>query len=604
MGGVARQARPLGCPRLLVVLIVLVNTVVGADPKWIQKITDGLELETDEHCFVIAGEWTVLIAIDEPQPPPGVWRFLRDLQLAITRNSLLNQYAPGWLGRLRGLRSKVDNPERWWRNDQFPARTQRNRRGLINAAGHVFKFLFGTATEDEVEDIKRVVREFERRQGRMLTMMGEFTTIVNHTYDEIQTNRDQLNLLAQTVRSLTGRLTSELSFLHQRLKMLRRRVDIEFVLQELEGIVHYYVRSHEAFLHRKENLEAGRLTENILPPEILLSILDNPEDGRAHVVSPLQWYYENTAIVPVWFDRRLIYRTRLPLVDSLEWHYVAVRRWPVPVGDWQASVLLPEVVLKDTKSGALDVSPDCYGHRPRVCRRGLISRPTAHSCVARLLVNEPAYDPDCTVMMERRVPVDVVRPKAPNVYVLITSGANLTYRCEGRREVRWAVVAGVYRVTIESPCSLYGNNWYLTATFERTINITLQLKRNDFTLNVSLTDLLVNFTSFQPLESDLKQLSDVDRRNFKIADIVEKPLPNRESAVDNRLWHLLWTLPVLAVGGGAVTIRRWLRRAPAASSKERVEIELKPVSQPETSIRPSTSLFDFGAGTPTGFSTG
>ena len=220
-----------------------------------------------------------------------------------------------------------------------------------HAVYHAFRFLFGTATDDEVaiENIKYAVYALAESQGCMVTLMKKFTTVVNFTYNEIQANCNQINRLTAHVQSLTAQLNSELSFLHQCLWVQERRMDIEFVLQ-----------SHEAFLHRKENLEAGRLTENILPHEVLKSILSNSDDGSTQMISPLQWYYENTAVVPIWFDHCLVYRAKLPLVGSTEWHHVIIRCWPMPLGDWEATVLLPGVVLKDKRTGVLNVSPNCY----------------------------------------------------------------------------------------------------------------------------------------------------------------------------------------------------------------------------------------------------
>ena len=88
-------------------------------------------------------------------------------------------------------------------------------------------------------------------------------------------------------------------------------MDIEFVLQDLEAVTHDYIQSHEAFWHRKENLEAGHLTENILPPEVLKLILSNSNNGSTQMISPLQWSYENTAVVSIWFDHHLVYQTKL-----------------------------------------------------------------------------------------------------------------------------------------------------------------------------------------------------------------------------------------------------------------------------------------------------
>ena len=66
-----------------------------ADPAWIREVPDGLKLQADDDCFVIAGQWMVLVSIDDPRPPPALIRSVHELQTAVRRNSLLTQYVPG-----------------------------------------------------------------------------------------------------------------------------------------------------------------------------------------------------------------------------------------------------------------------------------------------------------------------------------------------------------------------------------------------------------------------------------------------------------------------------------------------------------------------------
>ena len=555
MGGFVNQPWLLSGSGLLCVLLAGIGAIPGVMTSWIKPIPDGLELIVDQHCFVIAGEWTVLISIDEPQPPPELNHFFESLQTAIRRNTLLGEYMYGWINRLRALRKAVKNPRHWWRTHQPPVHIhRRQRRALVDMVGHTFKFLFGTATEDEVEDIKRLVHTLADDQGHVMTLMDEFTTVVNHTYDEIHASHNRLNAITMSIRSLTNRLRSELSFLHQRLHIQERRMDIELMLQELESITHNYVRSHEAFLHRKENLEAGRLTENILSPEILQSILDSPGDGNVCIISPLQWYYENTAIVPIWIDQRLIYRARLPLVELVGWHHVTVHRWPVPVGDWQATILLPDAVLKDTRTGDLDMSPVCYGHRPRVCQRGLISRPATHSCMARLLTTEPAYDPNCTLIVEHRMPLDLVHPQAPNTYILMTNGTDLALRCEGQSEVSTSVMSGVYRISLEPPCSLYGTGWHLVSTFQRSVNVSFHTQEVSFPVRDTIAGLFTNLSDFNPLVSELKLMKSMEQKELRIRDL-DCPHQETRSSGLNNFWHSLWIVPLLGI---IIGIAVWL----------------------------------------------
>ena len=98
------------------------------------------------------------------------------------------------------------------------------------------------------------------------------------------------------------------------------------------------------------------------------------------------------------------------------------------------------------------------------------------------------------------MPPDVVHPWAPNEHILIMTGIQLIYWCDGQLESRITVTTRIYRVTVESLCILYGNNRYLIATFQRYINVSLQADTTDFTLNSTFTNLLTNFSDFHPLQ--------------------------------------------------------------------------------------------------------
>ena len=156
-----------------------------------------------------------------------------------------------------------------------------------------------------------------------------------------------------------------------------------------------------------------------------------------------------------------------------EWQHITIRCWPMPVGSWQATIQLPKVVLKDTRTGTLDVSPSCYGQRPRVCWHGLITHPTTHGCLSGLLTTDPTYNHECTLLFEPRLHRDAVYPRTSNVYILSTNGTDLVHRCEGQLESRLTLATGVYELTLASPCTLYGKDWHLTATFQQTVDICL-----------------------------------------------------------------------------------------------------------------------------------
>ncbi len=583
MGRLGLKAWALGCFGLSLLLLA-----AGAD-TWAQPLPDGLDVKVDENCRVIAGEWTILVIIDEPAPPPELIPLINGLEEAVQKHNLLDPYTPNWIIRLRAARDAVSSPRRWWRASAPSLRRTRKPRGLFDAVGHGFKFLFGTSTEDEVDDIRRVVSTLAAKQSRLFSVMDQFTTIINHTYDEIQTNRNQINLLSTGLQQLSRNLGDQMTHALHRIRVQEARTDVEVLLTQIEDATRRYITAHEAFIHRKENLEAGRLTENILPPDVLQSLLGRADNENAQFVSPIQWYYENSVVIPIWTDTHLIYRTRLPLVDPIAWHHVTVQKWPVPMKEWQATVILPDEVLRDTRTGELDVSPTCFGQRPRVCRRGLINRPNVHPCVARLLGKEPAYDPSCIVSMQRRLPVDVVYPQVFNTYILITGGTDLVLRCEGRAERSTTLQAGAYRLELEYPCSLHGDNWNLSPTFQRSINVTLDQRELPFEINTTFADWFKNSTDYDPLILDLGKMDDVDRKQIAFGDFLPQADMIPDWSGSNHTWHVIWPILVMIAVGVALFVWRRNRRR---NYKPPTEIELEAATGPSTSsITPAIFKF-------------
>ena len=204
---------------------------------------------------------------------------------------------------------------------------------------------------------------------------------MNHSYDEIQANYNQLNLLCIALYNLSTVVDDRIRLLMERVYQAEARANIEEVLYQLEHLGDWYVQVHEAWLHRKENLEAGCLTENILPPLVLQDILVFAVGHASQPVTQLQWYYEHLTVVPIWTESYLVYQMQLPMVMPQAWHHVELHAWPVPVNEWQATLILPMSVLRDTDTSDLDTSPNCFGACPHVCQHGLITHATSYPCL-------------------------------------------------------------------------------------------------------------------------------------------------------------------------------------------------------------------------------
>ena len=561
-----------------------------AEP-WARNLKDGLEVKVDNQTYVVQGEWTVLITIDEPRPAAELANFIQQLRVEISRQTMMARWMPHWQSRLDAVEDQCQNPRRWW----LRGRT-RQRRGVIDGVGDALHYLFGTATDDEVADIHQAVEKLAQNQGRLIHQFSDFTTIVNHTYDEIQASRDQLDLLSIALYNLSAVVDDRVRSLMECVYQQEARANIEEVLYQLERLGDRYVQAHEAWLHRKENLEAGRLTENILPPLVLQDILDSAAGHASQPVTPLQWYYEHLTVVPIWTESYLVYRTQLPVVMPQAWHHVELHAWPVPVDEWQATLILPESVLRNTETGDLDTSPDCFGARPRVCRRGLITHAASYPCLTRLLASSPSYDPACAIELARRMPLDVVHPRGQNRYTLITNGTELALRCTGRIERTTRLPAGVYQLTLESPCTLHGTNWTLPSTFRRSLHLPLTNRKPGLSLNFSFVDIFQDQLRYDSFRANISALGAVDRPQIPLGQFLsDSSLLPQNSASFVRLSHLSWLLVLVVAVVGIVFWRRRQRQQRTLPPWAPVPLEdLKSVDT-AASLKPASTLFRFAA---------
>jgi len=591
---------------LLVSLLYITSsgTQLSSLPSWITPLTDGLDVAIDKQAYVEVGEWTILITIEPPTIPKHFEGYIEYFLTVITPlRAAYPRYVPHWMQRANDIRTRLRSPLRWY---EFPNNAStvssdhhRHRRGALDFVGSIGKSLFGLATDSEVQSVRKAVEQLQQKQAQLVTLSREFTTVINHTYAEIAINRKQLDLLNEAVSRATEHLAHDVAKLFTTVTSINRRLDAETFLYELERACQLYVQAHEAFQRRRENMAAGRLSENLLPPDLLRQVLKTIPTDKAYMVDPPTWYYQNILVVPIQMDEILVYRARLPMVDITPWQHISVTTWPVPHQAWEATLVLPPTVLRDTLTGDLDVSPSCVGHRPRVCRRGLITQAVAYPCLNRLMALSPAYDKTCQVSFARRLPIDVVYPQELNDYVLITNGTHLDLRCEGRPEERAALTPGVYKLSLQHPCTLNGHNWNLHSTFHRMWSANLQPTDTIALPPMTLQDVLFNRTNSSMVQIELRKLDSVNRRQFTFEQIIDAtkavstPYYTMDTEPDDYS-YLAWLLLIIPVPflvwGCCLCMRRTKtptsgKMNPPAPSTPEVDIPLPP---PPPQIRSTT----------------
>ena len=100
-------------------------------------------------------------------------------------------------------------------NDRPTPRVHRDRRGLLNVFGDLSKTLFGTATDEDVQAVKRQLRIFGKINHQVVHTVSELLTIVNHTHDQLISNRKHIISLQKYSEQMANVIRIADAFMNQ-----------------------------------------------------------------------------------------------------------------------------------------------------------------------------------------------------------------------------------------------------------------------------------------------------------------------------------------------------------------------------------------------------
>ena len=537
--------------------------VSAALPGWITPVQDGLQVKIDETARVITGYWTLIITLNEPVVPIEFYEYITEKRLILNKISatdIEHRWVREWIHRLDQIEQKLNSPNRWWQGDNDIDSLQRQKRGLFDFIGKASHFLFGTATSKEVNDVKDTLRELGTNQGRIRHDMVRFASVVNHTFDEMNKTRQMLKDVNDfAIKGLTYTNTA-LHLLQRWTNAFNVRHQWDSIMDQLESLTDYFLDNHQAWKTRRGNVEIGRLTESILPPDVLLNMLNLNLPVSSEIISPYEWYYQNTIVKPLWTDDDIIvFKATLPLVAVDAWRHLQFQVWPIPLGEHYIRLNLPTSLLHDTRHNTIMLEPTCLGRDPLVCVASSVGSATQYPCVNSLLQHEPKYDDKCYITVShtpdvannvlklarvKTVPGELVFPHLDwvyaigfNEYVLSTLGTELTLQCYGLPSQTVVLSANIYSFMLPYPCRLVSPQWELFSVFMRTHNMTL---RTSFTFNlpnVSFYDTVLSFAKNMPTDRHLL-ITDVDRQSLQLSDLIDVKYPTT-SVFDQWWWWFL-----------------------------------------------------------------
>ena len=135
--------------------------------------------------------------------------------------------------------------------------------------GEIGATLFGTATEDQVAQLKHHITKAQRTNRRIVDATNELISVVNQTRAEVSLNRQHLVAVEQFAKEVYAELVTYSRVLDGfvgSLIALEESTKIDRILSAPESVHNLWLRESDRYQHQRASLEMGQLTKEILPP--------------------------------------------------------------------------------------------------------------------------------------------------------------------------------------------------------------------------------------------------------------------------------------------------------------------------------------------------
>ena len=157
----------------------------------------------------------------------------------------------------------------------------RNKRALLPLGGF-FKSLFGTASNKDVQKIKKAVQNLAKRQNNQVALLSEALSLINITRVNVEDNRHAINDLINATDYLLER-TKEIKHIKDELNPLRTFViahsELNLIVTELRDNINKF-RSHLENLELTlDTLGLNKLAPSVISPTKLQNTLLTIQNG-------------------------------------------------------------------------------------------------------------------------------------------------------------------------------------------------------------------------------------------------------------------------------------------------------------------------------------
>ena len=434
------------------------------------------------------------------------------ISLGILKTSLRNEIE----SREREIYSSIlqltgilDNIKEMYTEDRA---NNKKKRSLLPWGGDLLKSLFGTATESDLDGLRKQLRRISGNQNELVHVVENSLTMINKTNTFSKQNRQALNILASDLTRLDNKLiqlkTSRLN--EVKLDRLTTLLTTQ-VTSILESVVTALQNTEVSINKLSAALEdglRGQLSTTLVEASELRDILTDiskqiPEsfELKSFEGQKITWFYKNLPVVII-PDRATVHIvTVIPLIprDSLFTLYrVVVLPLPVPDSEQSSEVIIEGTHFAVSNMGNSFVILDkdelakCTKNELAYCPLHKASMNLARSpcCLGSLFLgNEPEVKRNCPIKVTdiRKFPMFVHLTKGKWM-VATRDEVSVHPRCNGREDFipPFIVTPPVRIITLKSGCIGYSDYATLPPYFYKNSSRVLETDLNRLNIGVDM----------------------------------------------------------------------------------------------------------------------
>ena len=376
-------------PVELASLLILVPYTLSRRPGITFKpLHQGLFIQKQGGLYYQTADWVALITVSSPPPTKQLESLAAALKIEINKVShRFSQLSENWESRLG-----------WCRNSLHRFTSNRPKRALLGFIGKLSHTLFGTVTEEELTQYRNIIMDTRNSLNITVHRSNLLLSATKTNRNHINTNSNHISRIQRYLTSLQRSVSANFRINSDSIHMLSLKLKIEHVLVSLEQGTH---RIMSYYNHRKRQMTSlyhYSLTEDLLSPTQLRSILQQAQRLR-YATMPTVWYNENCRVTPVWSSvEDITFKVHLLLHDGKNYFLYSLYSFPFPVKPGFSAVLnVQNKVAYSSSSGLLFEPILCRGTQLQVCRGGPLYEEAKFNCERALVSRNPAATKECQV---------------------------------------------------------------------------------------------------------------------------------------------------------------------------------------------------------------